>query len=191
MIKIRFNNVHRLPAKSIMDITWPKELTFDPSKLKCWSDSNSDGFRRCKLLAGRERTIRMYDINFETLKAGMTINIEIEGLINSKFSSPTSSFIITTLTPDAKYLIDTKDKGLPVFLSCDYPCKGCKVNQPNVCTDCNLGPKDKFPYYFKNQCMEKCPQSWYPFTMKNKICSQCDSNCLECATQRDKCTKCA
>jgi len=54
-----------MPAKTILDLEWPKQLKLDATKLKCWSNANADGFRRCKILPGKERMIRIYDINLK------------------------------------------------------------------------------------------------------------------------------
>lgn len=51
-LKIRFMTVHRLPAKSILDIEYPKELKLDENKLRCYSDANAGEYRRCKVLSG-------------------------------------------------------------------------------------------------------------------------------------------
>lgn len=135
--------------------------------------------------------IRVYDINVDNLEGKTLLTLEIEGLSNSKFSEPTESVKIHTITPDAEYLIDKKSFGLPIFLECNFPCGTCKPNQPSVCTSCNLKVSSEFPYYYENQCLASCPTSWYPFTMKEKNCRVCNANCFECAESRDKCTKCA
>lgn len=80
-----------------------------------------------------------------------SIRILLDGLRNPFTNAETDSFQMTTfnfVSGRFYYYIDTVEKGLTFNAECDYPCKTCPSDNPELCTSCyeDLNIKNGLPY---------------------------------------------
>ena len=115
--------------------------------------------------------------------------IWIEGLVNSLFSTPTSSFKVYSYTDEVNmYKIDKIEEGLTLVSDCNYPCATCNSLNKSLCTSCVI---DQNGFKLQNGiCVVNCDEGYF-YQSDINTCIPCNPSCAACsAVSKDICTKC-
>ena len=180
---LSFQSVHSIPIGGIVKITYPEQIGIDQNTFGC--TVNIATSPSCTYDTAT-RTITVSNAFTNTLAAGGSVEITLNGMINSEFAAATASFSIETFTSGSTYKIDKIASGLTLTNNCNYPCKTCSLSAPSECSSCiQTGVLTKLQ---GTQCLETCSPGYIEETPG--LCISCDTNCEECAGTKTSCTKC-
>lgn len=129
--------MNAIPVGGYLEVTFDGlyfSVTQDDS-FKCTSSLVKNNEVECNFL--RDSAFQVKDLIQTNLVSGQVVDFTINNVnINVKTKMTTSSWTVTTITPDG-YAIDRITNGLSLTFPCNLPCQTCSSTNPSYCLSCN------------------------------------------------------